>query len=71
MVREAVIVLLGGKTEWNNVKSVLNDVNGFINKLLTYDVLKTPEIVLSKVRKNHLSLTEFDPTDVGKKSAAA
>lgn len=71
MVMEAVMVLLGEKTDWNNIKSVLGDTNGFITKLLTYDVSKTPENVLSKVRKTYLTLPEFEPIDVGKKSMAA
>lgn len=71
MVMEAVMVLLGEKIEWKNVQSVLSDVGGFITKLLTYDVSKTPESVLAKVRKQWLALPEFDPADVGKKSLAA
>jgi len=71
MVMEAVMVLLGEKIDWKNVQSVLSDVGGFITKLLTYDVSKTPESVLAKVRKQWLALPEFDPADVGKKSLAA
>jgi hypothetical protein len=44
---------------------VLGDTTGFINKLLNYDVSKTPENVLTKVRNNFLKLKEFDPVDVG------
>lgn len=51
MVMQAVMILIGEKTDWNNVRSVLGDTQGFINKLLYYDVSKTPESVLSKVRK--------------------
>jgi hypothetical protein len=50
---------------------VLGDTTGFINKLLNYDVSKTPENVLTKVRNNYLKLKEFDPVDVGAKSSAA
>lgn len=50
---------------------MLGDTGSFMNRLLTYDVSKTPESVLAKVRKSHLSRTEFDPVDVGKKSGAA
>ena len=71
MVLEAVMVLLSEKTDWNNVKSVLGDTQGFINRLLFYDVSKTPESVLNKVRNTYLKLKEFDPEDVGKKSLAA
>jgi dynein heavy chain len=71
MVMEAVMILLQEKTDWNNVRAVLGDTTGFINKLLTYNVQNTPDNVLAKVRKNYLSKKEFDPEDVGKKSAAA
>jgi hypothetical protein len=50
---------------------VLGDTTGFISKLLNYDVSKTPENVLTKVRNNYLKLKEFDPIDVGSKSSAA
>lgn len=71
MVMEAVMILIGEKTDWNNVRIVLSDTQGFINKLLNYDVSKTPESVLTKVRTKYLKLKEFDPEDVGKKSSAA
>jgi dynein heavy chain len=71
MVMEAVMILLQEKTDWNSIKAVLGDTGSFMNRLLTYDVSKTPESVLAKVRKSHLSRTEFDPVDVGKKSGAA
>lgn len=71
MVMEAVMILLAEKTDWNTVRSVLGDTTGFINKLLTYDVSKTPESVLTKVRTKYLKLKEFDPDEVGKKSSAA
>jgi dynein heavy chain len=71
MVMEACMILLGEKTDWAAIKSVLGDTGAFMNRLLTYDVSKTSEAVLAKVRKNYLSLTEFDPVDVGKKSGAA
>ena len=71
MVMEAVMILLQQKTDWNNVRIVLGDTGGFITNLLTYDVSKTPENVLAKVRKNYLSLKEFEPEDIGKKSSAA
>jgi len=71
MVMEAVMILLLEKTDWNAIKSTLGDTGAFMNRLLTYDVSKTSEAVLAKVRKNYLSLAEFDPVDVGKKSGAA
>ena len=71
MVMEACMLLLAEKADWNTVRSVLSDTTGFINRLLTYDVSKTPESVLSKVRTKYLKLKEFDPEEVGKKSSAA
>ena len=56
MVMEAVMVLLQEKTDWNNVRIVLGDTTGFINKLLFYDVSKTPESVLTKVRNNYFNV---------------
>ena len=71
LVMEAVMLYLGEKTDWNTVRSVIGDSGAFINRLLSYDVSKTPESILSKVRKNYLAKKDFDPEDVGKKSTAA
>jgi len=71
IVMEAVMILMSEKIDWNNVRSVLADSSAFINKLLKYDVSKTPESVLNKVRNNYLKLKDFDPEDIGKKSSAA
>jgi len=71
MVMEAVMILLSEKTDWNSIKAVLSDTTNFMSRLLTYDVSKTAESVLTKVRKNYLSLAEFEPNDVGSKSKAA
>mmetsp|Transcript_43965 Transcript_43965/g.42564 ORF Transcript_43965/g.42564 Transcript_43965/m.42564 type:complete len:83 (+) Transcript_43965:3537-3785(+) len=68
---EAIMILLQEKPDWNNVRAVLGDSTGFVNRLLSYNVSNTPESVLAKVRKNYLSKKEFDPEDVGKKSSAA
>lgn len=50
MVMEAIMILLSEKTDWNAIKVVLGDTTGFINRLLTYDVSKTAESTLKKVR---------------------
>ena len=71
MVMEAVMVLLGEKTDWASARQVLSDAGGFLNRLLKYEVIKCEEKLLTKLRKNWLSLKEFDPEDVGKKSMAA
>ena len=65
------MILLGEKTDWANIRAVISDVNGFLDKLKKYNVAKTPEKVLEKVRNNYISKPEFDPEDVGKKSVAA
>jgi hypothetical protein len=38
---------------------------------LYYDVSKTPESVLAKVRKTYLAKPEFNAEEIGKKSQAA
>lgn len=65
------MILLGEKTDWPNIKSVISEVNKFMQKVLTYDVSKTPESALAKLRKQYLALPEFEPNDVGTKSKAA
>lgn len=47
------------------------DVNEFMDKLRYYDVSKTPEALLNKIRKNYLSKKQFNIEEVGKKSLAA
>jgi hypothetical protein len=49
----------------------LGDTTGFISRLVSYDVSKTPESVLTKVRNQYLKQKDFDPEDVGRKSSAA
>ena len=53
------------------MRSVLGDTTGFINKMLFYDVSKTPESVLAKVRNTYLKIPDFNPESVGNKSQAA
>jgi dynein heavy chain len=42
-VMECVMVLLGEKIDWKNVKSVLQNVNEFMRSLLEFDVEKVTE----------------------------
>lgn len=65
------MVLLGEKTEWKNVKSVLNNVNEFMNKLLEYDVEKVSEKIWKKARDGWINKASFDPNEVKKISVSA
>jgi len=71
VVMEAVMVLFGQKTDWNSARQFMSDVNEFMDKLRFYDVSKTPEALLNKIRKNYLSKKSFNIEEVGKKSLAA
>jgi dynein heavy chain, axonemal len=71
MVMEACMILIGEKTDWNSVKSVLGNPGEFMQRLMTYDVSKTSEKILEKVRKQYLSRPEFDPKIIEKASVAA
>jgi dynein heavy chain len=71
MVMEAVNLFLGEKIDWGSIKQTLGDVGAFLSRLQNYDVTKTSEKILEKIRTQYLSKAEFDPTDVRKKSVAA
>jgi len=71
MVMEACMILIGEKTDWNSVKSTLGNPGAFMERLMTYDVSKTSEKVLEKVRKQYLARPEFDPKIIEKASVAA
>ncbi|MBK8156900.1 MAG: hypothetical protein IPK55_13380 [Streptococcus sp.] len=49
----------------------MSDVNEFMRKLTVFDVSKTPEALLNKIRKNYLAKKQFSIEEVGKKSLAA
>mgnify|MGYP000603107877 CR=1 FL=1 len=65
------MVLFNEKKDWNNVRSVLGDPTGFMKRILDYDVQKTSEAVLNKLRNGYLKNPEFNPQEVGSKSQAA
>ena len=73
LVCEAVMILLGEKTDWSSVKVVLGNVNEFIGRLKGYNeqMKKVPESVFNKVRSKYLSKPEFNAKDVESKSKAA
>jgi dynein heavy chain len=70
-VMECVMVMLGEKTDWKNVKSVLSNVNEFMGKLLDYDVDKVSERIWKKAREGWISKPNFDPAEVKKVSVSA
>jgi len=70
-VMECVMVLLGEAVDWGNVKNVLSNVNGFMEKLMTYDVEKTSDKVWKKARDKYISQPKFAPDAVRKVSVAA
>jgi hypothetical protein len=58
---EAVMLLMGEKKDWNNVRSVLGDPTKFMKNILEYNVQKTSEAVLNKLRNTYLKNPEFNP----------
>lgn len=70
-VMECVMVLLGEKTDWKNVKSVLQNVNEFMSRLLDFEVDKVSEKVWKKARDGWISKPSFDPAEVKKVSVSA
>ena len=54
-VMECVMILLSEGIEWANIKKVLGDTTGFLNKLKTYDVEKTSEKVWKKARDKYIT----------------
>lgn len=72
MVFEAVCVLFGmNKTDWQSAKTLLMDINKFINNLLNFDKDNIPSKTLKKLNAI-LAREEFDiPTIAGKVSYAA
>jgi dynein heavy chain len=70
-VMECVMVLLGEKTDWKNVKTVLGNPGEFLNRLLTYDVEVVSEKIWKKARDGWISKEQFVPVEVKKISTAA
>lgn len=70
-VMQCVMVLLGKKTSWADVRNTLSDVTGFMNSLIDYNVEKTSEKVWKKARDGWISKPQFEPGAVRKISVAA
>ena len=71
MVMEAIMILLGQKTDWKTVKDNISETNKFIEELKNFKVLDCPEAYFTKVRNGYTSKPDFDPAEVKKKSVAA
>ncbi|XP_058822007.1 dynein axonemal heavy chain 6 [Topomyia yanbarensis] len=68
-VMEAVLILLGSKTDWNSAKVVMADVN-FLKKLEEYDKEHIPETLLKKI-KTYVDHKDFQPQIIEKVSKVA
>ncbi|XP_022919976.1 dynein axonemal heavy chain 6 [Onthophagus taurus] len=65
-VMEAVLILLGSKTDWNSAKQVMADVN-FLKKLQEYDKNHMTEAMLKKI-KPYIENKNFVPEIIEKVS---
>lgn len=65
------MVLLGEKTDWKNVKGVLNNVGDFMGRLLDYKVEKVSEKVWKKARDGWINKETFKAEEVKKVSVSA
>ena len=69
MVLEAVCILLGEKSDWNNIKTVMQDMS-FLDRLKSYEKNNIPDSTLKKLR-GYTSRPEFEPITVGQKNLAS
>lgn len=67
----AVMVLLKEKSDWKSAKKIIGKAGDFLKTLQTYDVTKTSEGVLKKLRDKYIKQANFNPKDVRVKSEAA
>lgn len=75
IVMEAVAILLGDfkgdkEYEWKQAKSLMQDINAFIKRMVDLDKDNLPEQRLIRLRKI-LAMKEFEPDIVGTKASAA
>ena len=59
MVLYAVNLIFGKKETWDEVKKFLGDMD-FLKKLINLDPMTVPHKTWVKLKKNYLSLPEFD-----------
>ena len=52
LVLEGVCILMGTKTDWATAKGLMQDLNGFLNKLVNYPKDNIPEDRLNKLKKH-------------------
>lgn len=68
-VMESVCILLNSKPDWNNAKTLMNDVN-FLKRLQEYDANNISESTVKKLRP-YVENKEFQPAVVEKVSKTA
>lgn len=69
LVLDAVILLLGGDSGWDNAKKIMKDPKAFIKRLKDYDKDNIKEAKLKKLKK-FINDERFDPDKIAKKSTA-
>jgi dynein heavy chain len=70
-VMKAIMILLGGKTDWKEIKKYISDVNGFLKELMTFNVEKVKDKTWEKVRKDYINSPNFEPSRVKSVNIAA
>jgi dynein heavy chain len=70
LVLEGVCILLGTKTDWATAKGLMQDLTGFIAKLLNYPKDNIPEDRLNKL-KRVLAREDFNPEAIRSRAPAA
>jgi dynein heavy chain len=65
------MILLGEKTSWDDIKKVLGNTNGFMERLKFYKVEETSDKIWKKARDKYISKEDFKPEEVKKISIAA
>ncbi|KAL0232167.1 hypothetical protein PCE1_003163 [Barthelona sp. PCE] len=70
LVMEAVCVLMGVEPTWQNAQRQLADLN-FLKNLQNYDKDSIPRRIRNKVKRQYISLEEFDPKRIQRVSEAA
>lgn len=69
LVLDAVALLLGEKSGWDNAKKMMGQPKAFLVRLKTFDKDKIKESILKKLKK-FVNDERFDPALIAKKSKA-
>jgi len=56
---KAIMILLGQKTDWKEIKLYIGDVNSFLDKLKNFDVESVKDRTWDKVRKDYINKPDF------------